>query len=346
METIKKIAIYLFLFSLLLLFIWAAFVPKGDFTEKVQETLKEQRRRTDLFFRGATFAEIVNGVKYWELHARTSDINKDIKLATMKDVDGLFFKNGKAALKILAPTAEWKMDEKEIFLDEPIGYDIKYERKVRKHLKKMGDVRELFSIFHLPSKYPAESELGYWFKAHNLNWSIATKKIICKKGITLTKGDVTVFSEKLEGDVGLEKVKLSGFPKALISGRDGGDITIEAKVFDIDSPNDMIYAKGNVKIIRGAAIITSNNAVYNQKEGFIELTSNVSTIFEDIKAWGDEGIYSVKEESAALTGNAGALRGQSKLFGDKVIVFIKDGKIVIEGKTRVTIGEEELPKAK
>ena len=346
MEIIKKIAVYLFIFLLFLLFIWAAFFPKEDFSKKVEETLQEQKHKADLFFKGMSFSETENGIKYWEFHSMTSDINKDTKLATMHDVDGLFYKGSKPTLKIVAPQAEWKMDKKEIYLYEPIGYDIKHESKLINHIKELEKTPQIFSLFNLSSNYQAESELGYWFKAHNLNWSFAEKMIVCDKGITLTKGDVVVFSQKLKGDVGLEKVNLTGSPKAMIFGRDGRNLTIEATTLDIDSPNDMVYAKGNVRLKRGNATITCDSASYNQREGIVTLFKNVYMVFEDIKAWGEKGSYSVQNESALLTGNAKALRGKSTLLGDRVTIFIKDGRIAVEGKTKIRIGEEELPKTK
>jgi len=340
LDTLKRISISIFLLILVAFFVWSIFIPKGDLGKEIGETLKAQRQRADLFFRGVTFAEIVNGIKYWEIKAQSSDLNKTTKIATMKIVDGTFFKKGEKSLKILAPAATWKMKEKEIYLVNPLGYDAKYEREFKRKTKEIETLKSDVSEFNISNSYELTKEIGYWFKAKNLTWKLATKKIFCEKGVRLTKGDITAFSERLEGDVGLEHIVLTGNPKANIEQAER--MTLLATKFEIDSKSDIMYALGNVKFVReseveGDATIVSNAASYNQRENVIEASGNVKIYFKDIQASSNLATYFVSQKKITLMGDARASRGGDELRGEKIHIFLEENRIDVEGDTKIFI---------
>ena len=285
--------------------------PKKDATKFISKTLEEQRSRADLYFKGVTVSEIVAGVKYWEIKASTSVINKTTGLNTLKGTKGTFFKEGNPVLKFIAPKAVWDIQKKEIYLTEPIGYDIKSEKGIEEKIKTWRQVSNVFSVFHLPAKYPIPSKLGYWFASKNLEWGLADQKIICKEGLTLTKGDISIVAEKLEADVALEKVILTGKPQAVIE--QGEKIIITAERFEIDGKAELVEISEQVKVTRG-----------------------------DIKTWSNEAKYLMKDRKIVLTGNPIFQRRGSKLSGEKVIISLKEQKVIIEGKTKVIVGEEEF----
>ncbi len=321
-------------------FIWAIFIPKGDLSRKITETLTSQRHRADLFFRGVTFAEIVSGVKYWEIKADSSDLNKTTQIASMKIVDGTFFKKGEKSLKIIAPAATWNMKNKEIYLVNPLGYDAKYEREFKKKIKELDLEKNNLSEFNIPNSFGLTKKIGYWFKAKNLTWRLTTKRIVCTDGIKLTKGDITVYSERLDGDVGLERTVLTGNPKAIILEKD--KITLTATKFEVDSKSDIMYALGNVKFIlestiKGKTIITSNAAAYNQRENIIELTGNVEINHKDIRASSNLASYFMPQRKITLTGDAKAFRAGEELRGDKIHIYLEEDRIDVEGGTKIFI---------
>lgn len=316
---------------------WALYSPKPDVSERIK-TLKEQEKRADLAFKDVTFEEVVAGVKYWQLKAKTATDNKTTGVATLKDSKGTFFKKGRAVLSFRSPAALWDKKEKEILLDKPIGYDVKLERKISSLIQRLKKSR--LSIFNLPKIY--KKGLGYWFQAHNLSWKLSDQKLICTGGIVLNKGEVTGYAEKLESDVGLEKVLLEGNPKIVITPNGVSSITIEAEVFEIVSAQDIILARGNPKIFWQEAIITAKGLKYLQQKSILKLDGNVAIDYKDIQAWGSSGDYITEQEKVILKGEAKAQQGENVLSGEKVQVSLRNNKISVLGKGKVVITEEEL----
>jgi len=336
MEFLKKIPSYLLLFLLLGLFIWAVFIPKENFMERVEKTLADQKKRADLFFSTVTAAEIVEGQKYWELRAKSSSLNKSMNVTWLQGVNGTFFEDGIPALKIIAPSAIWHMNNKEIFLNDPIGYDTKFEKSYGHKIHKLREIDDPRSVFRLPDS-GSPDDIGYWFKAHNLSWKLATKRIICVGGITLTKGNVMVLANELEADVAMEHVFLRGSPMAMIDG-----VSFEATTIEVDSLQDYLYAEGGVRAKRDSAIISSESATYMQRINEIGFAKEVALLYKDLQAWGSNAKYFLESDNAILFGDASALRGGSSLTGDEVHIDFRDDKVSVVGETKVKIREEEL----
>ncbi|KPJ64863.1 hypothetical protein AMJ44_11985 [candidate division WOR-1 bacterium DG_54_3] len=338
MKIWSRVILLVFTIFIAGIFYWALFTPKEDISDRIHKTIKEQEKRADLSFKDVTFEEVVAGVKFWQLVAKSAIVNKSTGIATLKDANGTFFKQGKAVLRFRSPAALWDMNKKEILLDKPLGYDIKLESKISTIIKTLKD--SSFSIFNLPKVY--KKGLGYWFRANNLSWRLADQKLLCTGGIILNKGEVTGYAERLEGDVALERVVLEGHPRVVISPNKISPISLEADVFEVISPEDVIYARGNPKIFWEEAKVLADILKYVQDHKILELTGNVKITYKDIRAWGNSAQYLTDENKIILAGEARALQGENKLSGEKVSVSLKDKKISVLGKGKAIITEEEL----
>ena len=339
MDRIKSLIYVLIFFVVLGFFVWAI-LPKDNFSDKISEKLKNEKYKADITFKDATLAEVYDGVKYWELLAKTSTINKSLGITDLKDVDGLFFDKGRPTIKFLAPTAQWFMSKNEIILNSPIGYDIKSEKIIKQELEKVKDISKLYSVFHLPLKQGQKYE-GYWFEAKKLYWKLSTKKLRCTGAISLTKGDIIINSEKLEADVGMEKVSLTGHPSAEMLSN-GEIIITTADRFLVDSFSDIIIAENNVTITRSGSKITTSKSVYNQKENIIELSGDVYLTDNKITAFAKTASYDVNMGKVVLKEKAKAKRDGNELFGEKITVFLGQNRIIIEGRTKAKIMEMEV----
>ncbi len=333
-----QIILFVFVAFIVGIFAWAVFSPKDDVSTRIYETIKEQQKRADLTFKEVSFEEVMAGVKYWQLEAKSAMVNKSTQVATLKDSKGTFFKKGKAVLRFIAPAALWDMKKKEIYLDKPIGYDAILERKISSLLQSIKKSR--FSILNLPRLY--QKGTGYWFQAKNLSWKLSDQELVCTGGIMLNKGEVTGFAERFTGDVALERVLLEGNPKIIIDIKDSFPITMEADAFEVVSQQNLIIARDNPIIYWGKAKITCDNLKYQQAKETLILIGNVKIDYQDIKAEGAKAEYLTLEQKIIIKGNAHAIQGDNKLSGREVIVSLKDQKISVSGKGRVVITEEEL----
>ena len=344
MKLQQKVSLFVFLGFIIWLFIWALFIPKENLSDRIQRTIKQQEKKADLSFSQVTFEEITNGKKYWALTAQKADINKSTQIATLKDSNGSFYKKGKEVLRFKSPAALWDMSKKEIFLDKPLGYDVKLENKIDDLIEKIKNLpasRQVKkSIFTLPQSYKGKT--GYWFLAKNLSWRLINKQLVCDGGISLTKGNVTGIAQKLSGDVAMERVTLSGKPKIVIFQNKSAPITMEAKTFAIISNKDTILAKGNPKITWQTATINAREMTYFQGINSLNLLGSVKVKYNDIEAVGDSAQYFAESGKIVLSGQAKATQGENKLNGKKVIVSLKDQKISVVGRGKVIISEEEI----
>lgn len=320
---------------LLGIFGWALLAPKEDISRKINRTIKEQSRQADLAFKGVAFEEISSGIKYWQLKAKNASVNNSSGLASLQEVTGTFFKNNRPVLRFISPAALWDMKKKEIYLDKPIGYDIILEKKVPALLRAQKN-NEL-SIFNLPKL--SSKDRGYWFQAKNLSWKLDDKKLLCTGGIVLRKGEVTGLADKLESDVGLEKIRLEGSPKIIITPEKLAPITLEAAVFEVISDQDKVVAEGAPVITWGEAKINAKGLVYSQISQLLEMTGDVVVNYKDIQAWGDSARYQTTKDLLVLSGNARAVQGENRLQGDQVIVSLGDQTISVVGQGKVIISE-------
>ncbi|MBI5698978.1 LPS export ABC transporter periplasmic protein LptC [Candidatus Saganbacteria bacterium] len=308
MEFLKRLGFSAFVLFILFLFVWALYLPKEEIATTISRTLEQQRDRLDLFFQGVTFQESSNGVKYWEIKAKSSSLNNTTGLATLEEATGYFYESGRPALKFISPRAFWQMDQKEIYLENPLGYDVKSEGSIRKFLAEIKD--KDVSVFSLPARYRTSGE-GTLFKAKRLSWRMTNKKLLCEGGIWLNKGEITGTGDTLQADVGLKKVLLLGHPRVVIMNEYPTQIV--ADEFEVDSPSDTLLARGRVEMQSGQIKVSANKAVYDQRA-----------------------------QTVTLTGNTRIYRQGSWLSGKTIVFSVKEKTFKVQGQTRVVIPEEEI----
>ncbi|MFH2034598.1 MAG: LptA/OstA family protein [Candidatus Margulisiibacteriota bacterium] len=337
MDLAKKLLYLLFFGGILFLFIWAVYVPKEDVSKRISSILEEQVERQDVYFEGVTLQEVYGGQKFWEIKARSSSINKDSNIATLEAATGTFFEKNKPVLNFIAPRALWNMDKKEIYLLNPIGYDVAMEKDIKNLLARQKEKHFL----ELPENYKGKGR-GYFFRAKNLYWSLANKKIVCPDGIWLFKGNMIGYGRQFEADVTMEKVVLSGDPRITII--DTSLTTVEAQSFIADNPRNTIFATDGVVLISEGIRIYADNVVFDQKKKEINLSNNVEVTYLGIKATAKKASYDVAKARITLFDSALLERNNSALKGDKVIISVKEKEFKVSGKTSVTIPEKELEK--
>ena len=337
MELLKKISFFIFVLFILLLFVWALYVPKKDVTDMIQSTLDEQKGKLDLFYKGVAFQETINGIKYWEIKAKTSSINKTTGIASLEETEGTFFRDKKPTLMFVAPYAVWKMNEREITLINPIGYDSKSKNSsvIASLQNKNGN------YFQFPSSNDKKDK-GFIFKAQKLVWSIKNKAIVCDKGLWIKKGEISGHAQRLKGDTSMEKIEISGNP--VINIVNSNISTIEADKFLMDRNKDLIIAsgKGTFKIdeIKGS----TGKAIYNQKEKNLYLIDNVIIKYKDFKATSNQAKYNIFDQKIVLVDNSKLTRELSEVTGDSIEIDIKSKKVAILGKSRAIIPDKGLDK--
>ena len=200
------------------------------------------------------------------------------------------------------------MQKKEIYLDKPLGYDIRLENKIARLVRENKIAGA--SVFNLPKVY--KKDPAYWFQASNLRWRLSDQKLVCTGGIVLNKGEVSGYAEKLEGDVGLEKVTLEGNPRLVIHLNGNAPATLEAQVFEVLNTKDQFLAHGGVTIN-----------------------------YLDIRASAESASYLSASQQVLLEGSARARQGENHLSGEKIMVSLKNQKISLLGKSKVIVKEEK-----
>ncbi|MCX5748954.1 MAG: LPS export ABC transporter periplasmic protein LptC [Candidatus Saganbacteria bacterium] len=298
----------LFILLLGLISVWTVLIPKETVSEKISKTLVEQKKKADMFMKGVTFAEIVDGVKYWEIKSITSQINKTTGVAVLSDIKGSFFKNGIPSVKFVSPTVKWDMNRKEIRIESPLGYDNKFK-----------------------------------FETPYLDWSLSSKKLFTDQDVVFEGDGMTVKGKGLSADAGLETMVLKGGPKADIS-QDGETMEIEARTFEVNGQTGSILASGEAKAERGDLSIRAESLFYDKEKNKASAAGSVRISYKDIRASSDHAVYDVKNNAIFLSGSAKATREDNELTGDKLIIDIKNNKIMIRGRTKVIVDESLLTK--
>jgi len=304
--TNKPYILIVMLALLAVIFAWAVFIPKESVTEKINKTLQEQKNKSDMFMKGVTFSEIVNGVKYWEIRSVTSEVNNSTGIADLNQINGAFFKNGKPSVKFISPKVQWDMNKKSIRIETPLGFDKKYK-----------------------------------FETSYLDWSLSTKKMFTDRDVVFEGDNLIVTARGLSSDAGLETMVLKGGPKARIR-QDGEVLEIGARVFEINGGTGSILASGEAKAVRGDLFIRSESLFYDKGKNNASAIKSVRVIYKDIRAWSDFAVYDIVKNTVLLSGSARAVRGEDELTGDRLIIDLKNNKIMIKGRTKVVVDEDNL----
>jgi lipopolysaccharide export system protein LptA len=270
-------------------------------------------------------------------------LNKDTGQAELKNVKGVFFNNNRPGFYFISPFAKWEMQKKEIYLEDPIGYDLKksnYLNRVDPAFKNKT-ITEEASVIERQKEGP-----GYWFKADYLAWKLATQKVTCKSGIVLNGTDFNVRSKNLEGDLGFSEFLLTGKPSAVVSPstQKESQTTIDALEFWFINAKESIVASQEVKIVYtdpkigpSKANLNTELAIFSQREGEIYCQNGVTVLYGNISARSDRAALSPKKEVIVLKGNASAVQKENRLKGEELTMWLKEKKVSVKGKTRIIL---------
>jgi lipopolysaccharide export system protein LptA len=127
-------------------------------------------------------------------------------------------------------------------------------------------------------------------------------------------------------------------------------IKISADTLDADNRNRTFVFKGNVKVVQGTTVITSENLKvwYNSNDGEqattkdgnsriqdIEASGNVVILFDGRTAKSDTARYSTENETLTLLGdNATILDGKNTIKGSKITLYRAKDRITVEGSRK------------
>ena len=127
-------------------------------------------------------------------------------------------------------------------------------------------------------------------------------------------------------------------------------IKISADALDADNRNRTFVFTGNVKVVQGATVITSDRLkVWYHADGEsqnaaaesgsrikdIEASGNVVILFDGRTAKSDKAIYSADNETLTLLGDtASVIDGKNTIRGAKITLYRAKDRITVEGSKK------------
>ena len=320
------------LFALVIGGIIALMNERNGIESSLKRTLAQSIANPDVELSGATFKEIVGGVTYWELHAKKSDVNEDVQTAKLGGARGTFFEKGEPTLRFISPSAIWNRGDGTIRMDDILGYTLAFEEAIQSRKTNASS-----SFFFSSADSPTQ---GAWFHADSLLWSVEKQKLVCERMVKLHQGNVHIRAKKLESDVGLRKVELTGKPEAWIS-----ETKITADRFVLHRLEYTLDADGPVEIREGRAKATAEHLQFNEETQIISLIGDVRFGMDETTAGSAKAYYSVEKELLTFVGDPKVTQKGNTVTGKRISVSLKDRSVHVEGSGRAIIEEEALPHA-
>lgn len=302
----KKIFGSLVLLLVIWLFYWAIFVPKESLTGRISRELERQSSKLDLFMKGVVFSEIVEGTKFWEIKARTSQINKDTGKALLRDIDGMFFSNGDPSLRFTAPSVVWDMKSRQIKIDSPRGFDDNYN-----------------------------------FTVPDLTWSLSRDSFWTEGPVIFVSGQGTIKGRGLSGSPGKAGVTIKGRPVASFS-KGKSVLRLQADVFSLDGVKGNLKASGGCLASMEALSVTAKEMEYFKARSEVVVRGNVKVSYLDINASADTAVFAAGGSAVTLSGNASAERLGSRMSAGRLKIDMKNNRIIMEERPEVFVKEEDL----
>lgn len=138
-------------------------------------------------------------------------------------------------------------------------------------------------------------------------------------------------------------------------------IQISADRLDADNRNQTFVFKGNVKVVQGKTIITSETlkvwykgdadqeadaSTGNTRIRDIEASGNVVILFDGRTAKSDRALYSADQETLTLLGEtASIIDGKNTIKGAKITLYRARDRITVEGNKRERVEAVFFPNA-
>jgi len=139
-------------------------------------------------------------------------------------------------------------------------------------------------------------------------------------------------------------------------------IQISADTLDADNRNRTFVFRGNVKVVQGATVITSEKLKVwyksndseqtttkdgNSRIQDIEASGNVVILFDGRTAKSDTARYSAADETLTLLGdNATILDGKNAIRGSKITLYRAKDRITVEGSSKGRVEAVFFPSSK
>jgi lipopolysaccharide export system protein LptA len=139
------------------------------------------------------------------------------------------------------------------------------------------------------------------------------------------------------------------------------EIKISADTLDADNRNRTFVFGGNVKVVQGTTVITSEKLkVWYKSDGEqgatkegnsriqdIEASGNVVILFDGRTAKSDTARYSTENETLTLLGdNATILDGKNAISGSKITLYRAKDRITVEGSSKGRVEAVFFPDSK
>ena len=140
------------------------------------------------------------------------------------------------------------------------------------------------------------------------------------------------------------------------------EIQIAADALDVDNRNQTFVFSGNVKVVQGTTIITSEKLKvwYKSDSGKqvatqdsqsrirdIEASGNVVILFDGRTAKSDKALYSADNETLTLLGdNATIVDGKNTIRGSKITLYRAKDRITVEGSSKGRVEAVFFPDSK
>ena len=116
----KRTKFSIFFIIILLALIVVAFVFASKWTREFQQFLITQGATEYAKAKDVVITETKDGIKYWEMYAAIGEYDAKNVQATMTDIVGNYYQDGKVVMSFTAPKGTYNSDTKEIALLEAV----------------------------------------------------------------------------------------------------------------------------------------------------------------------------------------------------------------------------------
>ena len=121
----------------------------------------------------------------------------------------------------------------------------------------------------------------------------------------------------------------------------GSPVELSADTIDYDSNKGIMIASGNVSIVQENAVMTGNQAEYNNKTREAYVTGNVRIVKEDTTLLAQE-VRSYENTHMVATGNPVLTKADSTLVGPKIDYYSDKQYAIVTGGAKATMTDSVM----
>ncbi len=270
-----------------LVFVWAVFTPEKDLAKRISNKLESQKQRSDLSMKEAVFSEIAGGVKFWEIRAESSHINNSTQKAELDRIHGIFFKDGKPSLNIIAPKVFWDMKKKSIEVFSPLGYEgiSRFETASDTEMEKMVLEKEPVAV--MKNKGVPDIEV----RASSFEVNAKSGKIYARGSARISRGELSVKSDELVFEQKTNTILASGNPAINYK-----DIRARSASALYNINKEKVSLKGSVLLRRKDSELKGESVTVDLRDESISIKGRKSTVLIEEELIGSGKQQAGKEE--------------------------------------------------